>query len=103
MEKPVINTDFTEFSICTVDNQMLKNSSSKSIVFCPFNTLNKQQEVNEGVALLDFAKILNDGKIKYGQFAKGPNREFEKFNNLDFDNGVYHKFAYKNQPTVQRQ
>ena len=30
------------------------------------------------------------------------NREYEKFNNLDFDNGVYHKFAYKNQPQISR-
>lgn len=75
---------------------MLKNSSSKSIVFCPFNTLHKQHEVNHGVTLTEFSTILNAGKIKYCQMTRGPNREYEKFNNLDFDNGVYHKFAYKN-------
>ena len=28
---------------------------------------------------------------------KGFLSDYEKFNNKDFDNGVYHKFAYKNQ------
>jgi hypothetical protein len=34
--------------------------------------------------------------IKFGHNVREINREYEKFNNLDFDNGVYHKFAYKN-------
>lgn len=46
--------------------------------------------------------LLDRRTIKFGQQVREVNREYEKFNNLDFDNGVYHKFAYKNQPQVNR-
>ena len=46
---------------------------------------------------LDFKQLLADKKVlKYGIQTRAINREYEKFNNIDFDNGVYHKFAYTN-------
>jgi hypothetical protein len=47
--------------------------------------------------------MLKSTTIKFGPLTRVINREYEKNNNLDFDNGVYHKFAYKNQPKVSRQ
>ena len=35
--------------------------------------------------------------IRFGIRVREIDRAYEKFNNQDFDNGVYHKFAYKNQ------
>jgi len=81
----------------------LKNSSSKSIIFCPFNTPHKQEEMSRILSPLDFKELLADKRVlKYGVQTRAINREYEKFNNIDFDNGVYHKFAYTNQPKVER-
>ena len=33
-----LNTEFTEWSIQTHDNSLLKNDSSRSVILCPFNT-----------------------------------------------------------------
>jgi len=36
-----------------------------------------------------------DIMIRFGIKVREIDRKYEKFNNQDFDNGVYHKFAYK--------
>ena len=33
-----LNTEFTECSIMTHDNSLLKNDSTRSVILCPFNT-----------------------------------------------------------------
>ena len=35
--------------------------------------------------------------LRFGIRVRELDRAYEKFNNQDFDNGVYHKYAYKNQ------
>jgi hypothetical protein len=35
-----------------------------------------------------------DMVLRFHVRAREKNREYEKFNNQDFDNGVYHKYAY---------
>ena len=71
------------------------------MVFCPFNTPQKQEDVQQTFFLVE--SLLVPAKvIKFGTQVREVNREYEKFNNLDFDNGVYHKFAYKNQPKIDR-
>ena len=35
--------------------------------------------------------------LRFGIRCRELERAYEKFNNQDFDNGVYHKFAYKQQ------
>ena len=37
-----------------------------------------------------------DRMIRFGIRVREIDRAYEKYNNQDFDNGVYHKFAYKN-------
>ena len=37
-----------------------------------------------------------DVMIRFGIKVREIDRAYEKYNNQDFDNGVYHKFAYKN-------
>eukprot|EP00352_Strombidinopsis_acuminata_P000113 CAMPEP_0176338876 /NCGR_PEP_ID=MMETSP0126-20121128/304_1 /TAXON_ID=141414 ORGANISM="Strombidinopsis acuminatum, Strain SPMC142" /NCGR_SAMPLE_ID=MMETSP0126 /ASSEMBLY_ACC=CAM_ASM_000229 /LENGTH=65 /DNA_ID=CAMNT_0017682107 /DNA_START=827 /DNA_END=1024 /DNA_ORIENTATION=+ len=34
--------------------------------------------------------------IRFNVRVRELDRQYEKFNNQDFDNGVYHKYAYKN-------
>ena len=36
-----------------------------------------------------------DQLIRFNIHCRELDRAYEKFNNQDFDNGVYHKFAYK--------
>jgi hypothetical protein len=38
-----------------------------------------------------------DIMLRFGIKVRELDRAYEKFNNQDFDNGVYHKYAYKNQ------
>lgn len=33
-----LNTEFTEHSINSSDNTLMKNNSSRSVILCPFNT-----------------------------------------------------------------
>lgn len=33
-----LNTEFTEFSLQTHQNSLMKNDSSRSVILCPFNT-----------------------------------------------------------------
>ena len=76
--------------------------SEKSIIFRPFNSNHEQQEVDFALPL-DFEELLENRDVfKFNSKTRAPNRDYEKSNNLDFDNGVYHKFVYKNQPEVKR-
>lgn len=99
-----LNTQFTEYSIqSTFEKQLLKNSSSRSVVLCPFASIHKQEVVNNNILLNDpeIKRMLVDRRIiHYDVHVREINREYEKFNNQNFDNGVYHKFAYKNQPRI---
>lgn len=38
-----------------------------------------------------------DIMLRFAHRVREVDRAYEKFNNQDFDNGVYHKYAYKNQ------
>ena len=38
-----------------------------------------------------------DIMLRFGIRVRELDRAYEKFNNQDFDNGVYHKYAYKKQ------
>lgn len=38
--------------------------------------------------------IDSDIAVRYNVRVRELNRQYEKFNNQDFDNGVYHKYAY---------
>lgn len=101
-----MNTEFTEFSIDTQKKsceELQRNVSEKSVVFCPFNSVIKQSELAEEFKPLDFRELVLPRRVlKFSSRVKEVNRAYERFNNLDFDNGVYHKFAYKNQPKVER-
>jgi hypothetical protein len=44
-----LNTEFTEHSINTTENSLMKNNSSRSVILCPFNT---QSGAKDSSALL---------------------------------------------------
>jgi hypothetical protein len=75
------------------------------VILCPFSSIQKQEVVNNNILLNDpeiRRLLVNRRIIHYDVHVREINREYEKFNNQDFDNGVYHKFAYKNQPRIDR-
>jgi len=71
----------------------MKNNSSRSVILCPFNTQAGQQakSIYEQVESMLIDK---DMAIGFNARVRELDRQYEKFNNQDFDNGVYHKYAY---------
>lgn len=94
-----LNTQFTEHSIgADSANGLLKNSSTRSVILCPFNS--RQADPAEQNRLVEICAPLMEEKdfiLRFGIRVRELDRAYEKFNNQDFDNGVYHKYAYKNQ------
>lgn len=71
----------------------MKNNSSRSVILCPFNTQAGAgaKSIYEQVESLLIDK---DMAIRFNARVRELDRQYEKFNNQDFDNGVYHKYAY---------
>ena len=79
---------FNEQSLEASQNELTKNVSSKSNVLAPFNSTYSE--------LLEEEKIieslpLNKNIIKLSPKVKDIDRQYEKDNNCDLDNGVYNK------------
>ena len=72
----------------------MRNNSSRSVILCPFNT---QTGNKDSKALYEEIKHMLEDKdmaIRFNVRVREMDRQYEKFNNQDFDNGVYHKYAY---------
>jgi serine/threonine protein kinase len=91
-----LNTEFTEHSINSNENTLMKNNSSRSVILCPFNsqagTLAKSIYEQVSDMIID-----KDMVVRFNARVRELDRQYEKTNNQDFDNGVYHKYAYNNQ------
>lgn len=81
---------FTEGNINSTQNMLIKNITTKSVVLAPFNS-----------TLTDFNLFYPDGSpkilpaknsmLKFKGRVKELDREYEKNNNGDVDNGVYNR------------
>lgn len=81
---------FTEGNIDSTQNALIKNVTTKSVVLAPFNSTLTNLDI------FDFeepnTKILPKKKIiKFKGRVKELDREYEKNNNGDLDNGVYNR------------
>ena len=80
------------------DKKLLKNSSSKSIIFAPFNSSVSDFDEDHPENFKwsdDVVELLEPKKSKIIRFAKkcrDLNRQYEANNNADLDNGVYNAF-----------
>ena len=90
-----LNTEFTECSIMTHENSLLKNDSTRSVILCPFNTQTGDKTADKIIAQAAGLMQDKDLMIRFHQLVRELDRNYEKLNNQDFDNGVYHKYAYK--------
>ncbi len=81
---------FTEGNIDSTQNALIKNITTKSVVLAPFNSTLTE------LGLIEFAKLGDKTipKKKIFRFkgrVKELDREYEKNNNGDLDNGVYNR------------
>lgn len=82
---------FTEQNIDSTQNELTRNNTSKSVILAPFNsTLTHQSEADS----FD-SRLVQDNKaiINFGAKVRDVDRQYEKNNNGDVDNGVYNKFV----------
>jgi len=75
-----LNTQFTEHSVTTNEDQLLKNNSTRSVILCPFNTFEK---VNQDKLIEECEELMEDKDvmIRFGVMVRELDRAYEKFNN----------------------
>lgn len=81
---------FTEGNIDSTQNALIRNITSKSIVLAPFNSTLTEL----GLVIFDKLSeqaVLKKKIIKFKGRVKELDREYEKNNNGDLDNGVYNR------------
>eukprot|EP01022_Parablepharisma_sp_SALTPOND_P013441 TRINITY_DN17_c0_g2_i1.p1 TRINITY_DN17_c0_g2~~TRINITY_DN17_c0_g2_i1.p1 ORF type:complete len:912 (+),score=114.75 TRINITY_DN17_c0_g2_i1:1513-4248(+) len=81
------NTLFTEQNIDSTLNDLTKNMTTKSVILAPFNTSrNSCSSIQAPIVDKKMA-------IKFSAKVRDIDRQYEKNNNGEVDNGVYNKFA----------
>jgi serine/threonine protein kinase len=78
---------FTELNIDTTQNELLKNASTKSLILAPFNSSQTNMHINPEKEAI----VLPKKAIKFNPLVKDLDRQYEKNNNCELDNGVYNK------------
>jgi len=83
-------TLFTEQNIDSTQNDLTKNISTKSVILAPFNSTQSGFSTGE-------VPIIEKGRaIKFSAKCRDVDRQYEKNNNGEVDNGVYNKFVETN-------
>eukprot|EP01022_Parablepharisma_sp_SALTPOND_P013440 TRINITY_DN17_c0_g1_i1.p4 TRINITY_DN17_c0_g1~~TRINITY_DN17_c0_g1_i1.p4 ORF type:complete len:463 (+),score=67.94 TRINITY_DN17_c0_g1_i1:1612-3000(+) len=81
---------FTEQNIDSTQNDLTRNITTKSIILAPFNST--QSDLSE--TKYRQARVYEKGEIlKFGAKVRDADRQYEKNNNGDLDNGVYNKMV----------
>ncbi len=84
------NTLFTEQNIDSTQNELTKNNTTKSVILAPFNsTITHQSDCDS----IDSHFLEEKKLIKFAAKVRDIDRQYEKNNNGDVDNGVYNKFV----------
>eukprot|EP00826_Nyctotherus_ovalis_P060367 TRINITY_DN8460_c0_g3_i1.p1 TRINITY_DN8460_c0_g3~~TRINITY_DN8460_c0_g3_i1.p1 ORF type:complete len:490 (-),score=143.26 TRINITY_DN8460_c0_g3_i1:83-1531(-) len=81
---------FTEQDIDSTLDELARNNTTRSIVLAPFNTTLSEEldaSIMESEELVDKVMVL-----RFSSRAKDIDRQYEKNNNGDIDNGIYTKF-----------
>lgn len=93
-----ISCDFTEHHLETINDDDLRNLTTKSIILAPFNsTISSQpEEVKQ-----EIKEMLIGGRvIKFNSKCRDFNRQYEMNNNCELDNGVYNKFMVSSRASL---
>ena len=90
-EPPVSTVDsdwFVEQSIDSSQSDLNRNITSKSIILAPFNsTMSHESDIHNSVEEL----IVNKRAVKLSSKVKDVDKQYEKNNNCEVDNGVYNE------------
>ena len=80
---------FTEQHVDSTENDLEKNVTSKSNILAPFNTSKNEDSIEK----FSVKEIINEKKdlIKFSDKVRDIDRQYEKNNNAEIDNGVYNK------------
>jgi hypothetical protein len=82
---------FTEQNLDSSQSELTRNISTKSVILAPFNTTRSHQsEMHDSVKELVAEKRV----VRLSAKVRDVDRQYEKNNNCELDNGVYNKFAY---------
>lgn len=93
-----VDTLFTEHNVDSTMNELTKNNTSKSLILAPFNS-----SASEGSEDEEDLRIKEKGEmIRFGAKVKDIDRQYEKNNNGDVDNGVYNKFVCESSNDASR-
>lgn len=78
---------FPEFNVDRTIHEETKNKTTKSVILAPFNS--SQSEMSSDYLEEEIKQ--NNNLIKFGMKVKAIDKEYEKNNNGEMDNGVYNK------------
>ena len=87
---------FTEHPLDSIENSLLRNASTKSVILAPFNsTITDGNDDLEEYKMLEGVDVFkNKAKVvKFGIRVKDIDRQYEQNNNQDLDNGVFNNFV----------
>eukprot|EP00826_Nyctotherus_ovalis_P035294 TRINITY_DN301_c0_g4_i1.p1 TRINITY_DN301_c0_g4~~TRINITY_DN301_c0_g4_i1.p1 ORF type:complete len:485 (-),score=132.32 TRINITY_DN301_c0_g4_i1:42-1496(-) len=82
---------FTEQNIDSTQNGLMRNNTSRSLILAPFNTTRS----DKAAPCLDpsLAARPKNEVVSFNPKVRDADRQYEKNNNLDVDNGVYNEFV----------
>ncbi len=83
-------TLFTEHNLDSTQNELTKNITTKSIILAPFNST--RTHISEEATEIVDTNLRDKAAIKFGAKVRDIDRQYEKNNNCELDNGVYNKF-----------
>jgi hypothetical protein len=83
---------FTEQNLECSQNELTRNISSRSNILAPFNSTLSDKS---GLMNPDDRQLLDPGVIHWTAKVRDINRQYERNNNCELDNGVYNKLVEK--------
>jgi serine/threonine protein kinase len=87
------NTLFTEQNVDSTLNDLTKNCTTKSVILAPFNSTITDSHSHKDTDTPSDKMVEKKQMIKFGAKVRDVDRQYEKNNNGDLDNGVYNKFV----------
>ena len=86
--KDELNENFTLRNLFTVDNEMIKNSESKSIILAPYNSILSDDDESDDLDLDNKELKMENDILKFAKKVKEYNINYELNNNEEIDNGM---------------
>jgi hypothetical protein len=84
-------TLFTEQNIDSTQNDLTKNVTTKSVILAPFNST--KSHISDLHSSVEDALQDRKDKLRFAAKVRDIDRQYEKNNNCELDNGVYNKLA----------